>query len=705
MRKEKLKGGIAILSVVIMTFSVLSGVMVSSMSAKAATTVSNPKIADDGTVTWDKITFGSYPQNAKAVAEPIKWRILDIDSSGNALLLADKGLDYKIYNEKGIKKIDGDEELDYSCAWETCTLRRWLNGTDNYANDSNAFINAAFSDEEIKSIINTTVINGDNNTIDKVYLLSIDEVKNSAYGFVNVYEIGDKTRIAKPTDYATMYGVRRYSDDENPENCWWGLRTLEDNNSYSSVVSNSGQTSKSPVWHAECVRPVLHVNLSSKYVTDAGKVNSEGVVTTSLKRTSFSDYQKPSFSNDVVTWDCVYFGRYKQNVSFERNPIEWRVLSVSGNDAFVIADKALDCKQYDIHDNGIWGECSLREWLNGIERYENDETAFIKAAFSDAERGAIISTTTINKDYGSKVDYNLTDKVFLLSVDEVLNKTYGFDTTKEESKTRTAKATNYARFNGAAIYDMSDQYAGNCRWVLRSSGYRAGESGYIFDYGPGEDTDYNVYEEYFPVRPALHVDLSSSYVKYAGTVSSNGAVLTAEEIEEQRKVDETIKLISSIGIVTKDSKAAIDAARTAYNGLSEAAKNKVSNFSVLQAAETMYSEILKNENAKTQSDIEDTTLKTPSKVKITFVKNIKKKSIVIKWKKTSDTKGYEIQYALNKKFTKQCKKATSNKVSFTIKKLKKNNKYFVRVRAYNQGANGKKVYGKWSTVKKVKVKK
>ena len=34
------------------------------------------------------------------------------------------------------------------------------------------------------------------------------------------------------------------------------------------------------------VRPVLHVNLSSLYVTDAGKVTSDGNVTTSLNRSN-----------------------------------------------------------------------------------------------------------------------------------------------------------------------------------------------------------------------------------------------------------------------------------------------------------------------------------------------------------------------------------------------------------------------------------
>lgn len=59
--------------------------------------------------------------------------------------------------------------------------------------------------------------------------------------------------------------------------------------------------------------------------------------------------------------------------------------------------------------------------------------------------------------------------------------------------------------------------------------------------------------------------------------------------------------------------------------------------------------------------------------------------------------------------TKKMKKAkiktiAKNKTSFTLKKLK-GKKYFIQVRAYKIGKSNKKVKGKWSSVKKVKMKK
>ena len=99
------------------------------------------------------------------------------------------------------------------------------------------------------------------------------------------------------------------------------------------------------------------------------------------------------------------------------------------------------------------------------------------------------------------------------------------------------------------------------------------------------------------------------------------------------------------------------------------------------------------------------TVKKPGKVKITKAQNVKTKKVTVKWKKTSKAKGYQIQIASNKKFTKGKKTKTLSKTTYSFKKLKKNKYYYVRVRAYVYNSNHKKVYGSWSAVKKVKIKK
>ncbi|MCI9125815.1 MAG: fibronectin type III domain-containing protein [Eubacterium sp.] len=88
--------------------------------------------------------------------------------------------------------------------------------------------------------------------------------------------------------------------------------------------------------------------------------------------------------------------------------------------------------------------------------------------------------------------------------------------------------------------------------------------------------------------------------------------------------------------------------------------------------------------------------KKPAKVKIKSAKRIKKKTILVKFKKAKNAKKYQIQYATNKKF-KKAKMKTTKKYSYIIKKLSKNKTYYIRVR----GINGTK-RGEWSKTKKVR---
>ena len=99
------------------------------------------------------------------------------------------------------------------------------------------------------------------------------------------------------------------------------------------------------------------------------------------------------------------------------------------------------------------------------------------------------------------------------------------------------------------------------------------------------------------------------------------------------------------------------------------------------------------------------TTKAPSKPTLSPLKNTKGQKMVIKWKKVKNAKGYQVKWALDSKFKKSKKSKTLSQLTFTAKNLKKSKVYYVRVRAYKTDAKGKKVYGKWSTIKKVTIKK
>ncbi|MFP3154322.1 InlB B-repeat-containing protein [Lachnospiraceae bacterium ZAX-1] len=96
----------------------------------------------------------------------------------------------------------------------------------------------------------------------------------------------------------------------------------------------------------------------------------------------------------------------------------------------------------------------------------------------------------------------------------------------------------------------------------------------------------------------------------------------------------------------------------------------------------------------------------PKKAKAPTLKNSKSKQLFVSYKKTSGAKGYEIVYSTSKKFTKSTtKKTTSTTLKKTIKKLKKGKTYYVKIRAYKVDSARNKVYGSYSKVKSVEIKK
>ena len=105
-------------------------------------------------------------------------------------------------------------------------------------------------------------------------------------------------------------------------------------------------------------------------------------------------------------------------------------------------------------------------------------------------------------------------------------------------------------------------------------------------------------------------------------------------------------------------------------------------------------------SSDTASD--DVTVKKVTGVK---VKEAAKKSLIVTWRWFVSQDGFEVQYALNKSFTKKKKTKRYDLYAERVKLrgLKRKKTYYVRVRAFKK-VGTKKVYGKWSITKKCKVK-
>ncbi len=136
----------------------------------------------------------------------------------------------------------------------------------------------------------------------------------------------------------------------------------------------------------------------------------------------------------------VELGKYEQDNDEENGaePIVWRVVSVDGDRALLVSDKALDCMEFtDNVEDVSWENSTIRAWLNG---------EFFDAAFTDGD------AAVINEANGSG------DKVFLLSKEEVAE---NFATAADA----LCAGTEYAYAQG--LFETS---GGGCWWWLRTPG-------------------------------------------------------------------------------------------------------------------------------------------------------------------------------------------------------------------------------------------
>ena len=103
-------------------------------------------------------------------------------------------------------------------------------------------------------------------------------------------------------------------------------------------------------------------------------------------------------------------------------------------------------------------------------------------------------------------------------------------------------------------------------------------------------------------------------------------------------------------------------------------------------------------------NVEAAKVKKPGQVKISEVKETDSK-IVVKFKKVSKAKGYQIQWSSNDSFSNPgstfLKKNNKSVMSYKTEQVDPGT-YYVRVRAYKLNKS-KKVYGKWSSAKKITV--
>ncbi len=230
-------------------------------------------------------------------------------------------------------------------------------------------------------------------------------------------------------------------------------------------------------------------------------------------------------------------GYYTDNTYyFKYEPLKWRVLDASTG--LIVCDSAIDSQAYNNYvlsaDGYYWGDSnknhyasdwensSLRAWLN------ND---FYNTAFSETQQNRIKEVTRENKSTDSSTyDSNPTsDKITLLSYNDVLNTSYGFSSSSSADTARQRKSTDYAQCQGCWT-SISSSYAGNSWWWLRSP-YNSFSATFVDNDGRANFYYYHYYRVNITdggIVPALNLSQS--------TIGTSSIIL--EEIAAEDAVDE-----------------------------------------------------------------------------------------------------------------------------------------------------------------------
>lgn len=312
-----------------------------------------------------------------------KWTVLGI-YNGFVYAIGDKISSYAI---PYIKDLSYNDSLS-PVTWETCSLRKWLNGP---------YLNDFFTKEEKEYIVPVRLANsnnpyygtiGGNETVDKVFCLSIDEMK---YYCENI----KLSKILK-TDDTESFWLRSPGKQQNEASANNMSKGFMDawlpNPSYpvTAVTRNDFYD------EAISVRPCICLNVSN------------------LKRLDRQQYTIPSQIKNYNVGDAFTFG-------FDpfTGPVEWLVISKVNDQLMVISKEILRRKRFYINNEGAegfyctWETSDIRKWLNGD---------FYNQFFNNEERAHIIPQSISNNKTKFRQDYlggNPTlDNVFLLSLEE-----------------------------------------------------------------------------------------------------------------------------------------------------------------------------------------------------------------------------------------------------------------------------------------------
>ena len=499
----------------------------------AQTVIIEGKPGDGNTYSvGDIVQFGSFEtdNNLENGKEPLEWVVLSND--GSELFLVTR----HIISEADMKTSyygteDGNSDKKEKVSWENRYLRAYLNGD---------FIKETFNDKEAAIIADTELT--DVNTVDKVFLLSENEMnKNEGYFCytIDTYRRCGATMFAISEHdfdgdgcFTGVWTCGKYMDNtvhkarDGAYACYWWLRTPGEKDETFRMVSETGAviTVDYDEYEIETVhrdeddgedfyaegfglRPALKVKLTDETLGLLKLTGENDGIDVTIKIAGSTEDNIVDIS-EAKQGDIITFGTYEQDNDTENGAesIRWIVLKRTESELLVMSKYGLDSKPYHAKaETWIrWKKCSLRKWLN------ND---FYNTAFTDAEKEKINTKKIKNgknpvyPNFGKSAATE--DKVFLLSLEEATNASYGFSKDRKAyDDLRKCAPTEYALANGAEIDETTtSEGLASGLWWLRTVGYNAFYAVYVIGSGyiraDGWDTD----EKNIMVRPVIEISL------------------------------------------------------------------------------------------------------------------------------------------------------------------------------------------------------
>lgn len=245
-------------------------------------------------------------------------------------------------------------------------------------------------------------------------------------------------------------------------------------------------------------------NKEGKYLTE--KVS---ILVGNNKKPSVSDFEDVRYQKGgKPSYHTVTYGIWNGE------PLEWKVLDLNEEKktALLLADKPVMHIWHMVEDEGAgWFGSAIRSWLNAVDGIPNQNIedggticSFYDQAFTDKEKEAIIPTTLENHRFVSdgkwEEDETTTDRISLLSIEDVTNYNYGFG-----NKFETELVENgFVKERYAA--DEARVTADKENWWLRSTINKWDKYAYVNS--KGEVDLYGDTFSKFAVRPAMYVDIS-----------------------------------------------------------------------------------------------------------------------------------------------------------------------------------------------------